>query len=61
MKRLRDDILVDCYVKSVEWQLEQDFIDILRQEMEKRNLKVPDCSSALAVPAAPGYSRLQSS
>lgn len=61
MKRLRDDILVDCYVKSVEWQLEQDFIDILRQEMEKRNLKVPDCGPVLAVPAAPGYSRLQPS
>lgn len=51
MKRLKDDILVDCYVKSVEWQLEQDFIDILRQEMEKRNLKVPDCRPALTIPS----------
>ena len=58
MKRLRDDILVDCYVKSVEWQLEQDFIDILRQEMEKRNLKVPDCGPSLTVPP-PGCGQLQ--
>lgn len=43
MKLLKDEHLVECYIRSVQWKLDEDFILILRKEMEKRKLEIPVC------------------
>lgn len=44
MRKLKDEHLVDCYIQSVQWKLDEDFILILRRELEKRKLEIPVCS-----------------
>ncbi|RKN80584.1 sporulation histidine kinase inhibitor Sda [Paenibacillus ginsengarvi] len=41
MRLLKDEHLVECYIQSVQWKLDEDFIQILRKEIEKRKLEIP--------------------
>ncbi|GAA3408916.1 sporulation histidine kinase inhibitor Sda [Paenibacillus hodogayensis] len=41
MRLLKDEHLVECYMQSIEWKLDAEFIQILRNEIEKRKLKLP--------------------
>ncbi|MEF3307064.1 sporulation histidine kinase inhibitor Sda [Paenibacillus sp. GYB003] len=43
MRLLKDEHLVECYIRSVQWKLDEDFIQILRKEIEKRKLQLPVC------------------
>lgn len=45
MRQLKDEHLVECYIQSIQWKLDEDFIRILRQEMELRKLEIPECVS----------------
>ncbi|MCM2675375.1 sporulation histidine kinase inhibitor Sda [Alkalicoccobacillus plakortidis] len=39
MNNLQDDMLVEAYVKAKELSLSEDFIMLLHQELEQRNLQ----------------------
>ncbi|PYI53856.1 sporulation histidine kinase inhibitor Sda [Paenibacillus flagellatus] len=52
MNQLKDDHLLDCYEKSLEWKLDDDFIQILREEIEKRQLELPERHRRLETVAA---------
>jgi hypothetical protein len=41
MRTISDEILVVCYLESLELQLDQDFIELLLAEMELRRIQVP--------------------
>jgi len=46
MKGLSNESLIETYFKAIDLELEQDFIKLLEQEIERRKLDV-DASSAL--------------
>ncbi|WP_152619407.1 sporulation histidine kinase inhibitor Sda [Cohnella kolymensis] len=39
---LSDDLLLDAYRNAVRLQLEMEFVRLLRAEIKRRRLKVPD-------------------
>lgn len=41
MHLLTDEALLDAYVKAIHLQLEQDFIVLLIEEINKRDLHIP--------------------
>ncbi|MFH5181466.1 sporulation histidine kinase inhibitor Sda [Paenibacillus sp. TAB 01] len=40
-KEIPDEDLVECYVNAVQMQLDTDFLGLLLDALEKRNLHVP--------------------
>lgn len=40
MKLLSDEALIDAYRKSINLDLDKDFIDLLLQEIYQRNLEI---------------------
>lgn len=40
MKELSNESLIETYLKAIDLQLESDFIKLLEQEIERRNLDV---------------------
>lgn len=40
MIALKDEHLVECYRDAVEWGLDEEFIALLRQEIENRKLDI---------------------
>ncbi|WP_127534401.1 sporulation histidine kinase inhibitor Sda [Paenibacillus kobensis] len=43
MELLSDDLLVDSYVAAVQLHLEPDFIRLLSEEMERRQINPESC------------------
>lgn len=48
MKQLRDEHLIDSYRTAIEWKLDEEFIELLRREIERRKLDIrkPDSVAA---------------
>jgi hypothetical protein len=42
MHELNDDYLIDAYIQAVQANLNGDFIQLLKLEMKRRNLSIPD-------------------
>lgn len=40
MRTLKDEHLVDCYLQAIEWNLDEEFIEMLRDEIDTRRLDV---------------------
>ncbi|HZG84634.1 sporulation histidine kinase inhibitor Sda [Paenibacillus sp.] len=40
MKELSNESLIETYLKAIDLQLESDFIKLLEQEIERRNLDI---------------------
>jgi hypothetical protein len=39
MKTLSDEHLLECYQQAIEWELDEEFIEMLRREIDARNLE----------------------
>ncbi|MFT8318316.1 MAG: sporulation histidine kinase inhibitor Sda [Sporolactobacillus sp.] len=39
MENLSDDLLIESYHKAKQYQLSEDFIDLIEKELERRKLK----------------------
>ena len=38
MEKLSDDLLIESYIKAIKLNLHDDFIDLIKQELDKRGL-----------------------
>ncbi|WP_309122691.1 sporulation histidine kinase inhibitor Sda [Paenibacillus sp.] len=47
MRGLSNESLIETYFKALDLELEQDFIKLLEQEIERRNLEVDAASYTL--------------
>ncbi|TLS53404.1 sporulation histidine kinase inhibitor Sda [Paenibacillus antri] len=47
MRGLSNESLIETYFKALDLELEQDFIKLLEQEIERRNLEVDAASLTL--------------
>lgn len=47
LKELPDELIVDSYYKAIDFNLEEDFILILEEEINERGLKVKSVNSVL--------------
>jgi len=45
MRRLSNEMLIDSYYRAIDLKLEQDFIDMLINEIKRRELPVPGIQS----------------
>jgi hypothetical protein len=41
MRMLSDIVLIECYLDSLELELDDDFIELLLTEMKERNIEIP--------------------
>lgn len=41
MRLLTNELLIESYLRALELQLDREFIDLLRAEIQERNLPVP--------------------
>ncbi|SFL35693.1 Sporulation inhibitor A [Paenibacillus sp. 1_12] len=41
MRTLSDIVLIECYLDSLELDLDDDFIELLMTEMKDRNIQIP--------------------
>jgi transcriptional regulator CtsR len=41
MRLLNNELLIESYLRALELQLDKDFIELLRTEIQERNLVVP--------------------
>ncbi|RAV00596.1 sporulation histidine kinase inhibitor Sda [Paenibacillus sp. YN15] len=41
MRLLSNELLIESYLRALELQLDQEFIELLRAEIQERNLAVP--------------------
>lgn len=57
MKGLSDEELIEVYQRAVKYQLEQDFIDLIKAEIFHRNLSLPEAQPAS--PAVKGVHHLK--
>lgn len=45
MRRLSNEMLIDSYYRAIDLKLEQEFIDLLVNEIKRRDLPVPEIQS----------------
>jgi hypothetical protein len=45
MRMLSDIVLIECYLDSLELDLDNDFIELLMTEMKDRNIEIPSLQS----------------
>lgn len=42
LREIDDKLLLDCYLKAIDFKLEEDFIDLLKTEILRRGLDFPN-------------------
>lgn len=49
MRTLSDIVLIECYLDSLELDLDNDFIELLMTEMKDRNIEIPSLQSEFCI------------
>lgn len=50
MKTLSDESLIEVYLKAVEFNLDQEFVKLIIDEMKRRGIHVPKNNDAKSIP-----------